>query len=236
MFEYFKGKDYPGRGIIIGLSDCGNDAVIAYFIMGRSENSRNRKFEPENENDLIIRPLDESKVSDPSLIIYRPVVDLGKTIVVTNGDQTDTIVDHLNEGGSFETALKTRGYEPDEPNFTPRISGILNMPEGKPFTYKLSILRKHSKDDDGCDRLFYEYEAKAGKAHLIHTYRGEAEGTLLSFAGEPVELNIAADNIENFASRLYEAIDGENLISLFVRYINLKTGKASTKIINKMEE
>ena len=179
MFEYFDGKDYPGRGIMIGLSDSGTHVVIAYFIMGRSENSRNRKFDLEGEKNLIIHPVNAEKVTDPSLIIYRPLVDLGNTVVVTNGDQTDTIVTCLNEGGDFETALSIREYEPDAPNFTPRISGILQIKKDAPCTYKLSILKKHSKISDECDRLFYEYEAEAGKAHFIHTYRGSEDGVLL---------------------------------------------------------
>lgn len=236
MFEYFDGKDYPGRGIMIGLSDSGTHVVIAYFIMGRSENSRNRKFDLEGEKNLIIHPVNAEKVTDPSLIIYRPLVDLGNTVVVTNGDQTDTIVTCLNEGGDFETALSIREYEPDAPNFTPRISGILQIKKDAPCTYKLSILKKNSKISDECDRLFYEYEAEAGKAHLIHTYRGSEDGVLLSFDGAPIELNIGDDNIQKFSDDLYKAIDGENLISLFVRFIDVKTSEISTKIINKMEE
>lgn len=250
MFEYFNGKDYPGRGILIGLNDSGKDAVIAYFIMGRSANSRNRRFAIENDMDLMIYPADESKVEDPSLIIYCPLRDLGDIVVVTNGDQTDTIVEHLNAGGSFETALGTRTYEPDAPNFTPRISGILNMPslssandraesenrKNNGFAYRLSILKKHSNESDDCDRFFYEYEAAPGQAHLIHTYSGVKDGVLLPFEGEPVKINIGGDSIEDFADKLYEALDGENLISLFVRYINLESGETSSEIINKTED
>lgn len=250
MFEYFDGKDYPGRGILIGLNDSGKEAVIAYFIMGRSANSRNRRFEIEDETDLMIYPADESKVEDPSLIIYCPLRDLGDVVVVTNGDQTDTIVEHLNAGGDFKTALGTRTYEPDAPNFTPRISGLLNMPslssndcraaseneKNKGFTYKLGILKKHSNDSDDCDRLFYDYKAIPGEAHLIHTYRGAADGVLLSFEGEPVKIEIGGNSIEDFTDKLYDALDGENLISLFVRYINLESGETVSEIINKTED
>ncbi len=262
MFDYLKGIEYPGRGILIGLSESGDEAVTAYFITGRSANSRNRRFEIDGESDLIIYPVDESKVEDPSLIIYSPLRDLGSVTVVTNGDQTDTIAEALARGESFEAALRARCYEPDAPNFTPRISGMLSMPaladgdgdaknnenngnnddNGKTdksdkseFSYKLSILKKESDRSEACARFFYEYEAVPGEAHLIHTYSGAEEGRLLSFKGEPVKLDIGG-TIEELTEALFDALDGENMISLFVRYIDLKSGETSSEIINKMEE
>lgn len=230
MINELYGNSYPGRGIIIGTSKSGNNAVIAYFIMGRSVNSRNRIFTVDGEG-IRTEALDPSKLSDPSLIIYSPVRVTGDYTIVTNGDQTDTVFDFIEDGKTFEEALRTREYEPDEPNFTPRISGILKRC-GESFSYKLSIL-KHK--DGNCLRNFYEYEAPvAGKGHLIHTYMTDGN-PIPSFCGEPKEVEIP-DDMALFTNELWESLDSENKVSLFVRYIDVKSGKYETKIINKGEE
>ncbi len=229
MIKELYGNSYPGRGIIIGNSESGRYAVTAYFIMGRSVNSRNRVFTVSGEG-IKTEALDPSKLSDPSLIIYSPVRVIGDSTIVTNGDQTDTVYDFLSDGKTFEEALRTREYEPDEPNFTPRISGILTT-ENKSFSYKLSIL----KNKDGiCQRNFYEYEAPvAGKGHLIHTYNGDGN-PIPSYTGEPKTVCIP-DDIESFTNELWDSLDSENKVSLFVRYIDLETGKYETRIVNKGE-
>lgn len=213
--ELLCGNSYPGRGIIIGATPAG-DPVIAYFIMGRSENSRNRVFEV-TEDGLFTKPFDESKVADPSLIIYRAVGDYENSTVVTNGDQTDTVLDALKVGGTFEGALRTREFEPDAPNFTPRISGIVTY-EGDSFTYKMSILKAADPEGKACARFFYEYPATPGVGHFIHTYVGDGN-PLPTFQGEPERVTIPED-IEGFANDLWNALDGNNKISLYVNVVH----------------
>lgn len=221
-----KGNPYPGRGIIIGTIPDGKHAVYAYFIMGRSENSRNRCFE-KTPDGIRTRAIDPSKMSDPSLIIYNPVKKAGKSVIITNGDQTDTIAEYISNGGTFEEALMTRRYEPDEPNFTPRISGILTF-EKESFSYKLSILKK---DGDNCLRCFYCYEApKKGVAHLIHTYEGDGS-PLPSFCGEPREYPVSG-GIKEFAASLWSSLDTDNRISLYVNFTDLRSGAETAEIIN----
>lgn len=225
MIKELYGNQYPGRGIIIGKTPDEKNAVIAYFIMGRSVNSRNRIFLKDGEG-IKTKAFDESKMEDPSLIIYSPVRVLGDVTVVTNGDQTDTVYDFLKEGKTFADALRTREYEPDEPNFTPRISGMVDLSDG--FSYKLSILKYNNGI---CQRNFYEYEnAIKGLGNLIHTY--ETDGNPIpTFKGEPktVELN---NDIDAFTKELWESLDNENKVSLFVRYINLEDKTTKTNIIN----
>lgn len=224
-----RGNGYPGRGILLGKSEDGNSAVIAYFIMGRSENSRNRVF-LEQEDGIRTEAFDPAKLVDPSLIIYAPVRVLGQTTVVTNGDQTDTIYDYLATGKSFEEALRTRTFEPDAPNFTPRISGVVTLENG--FAYRLSILKSAEGDENSCHRYFYEYEApRSGEGHLIHTYRCNGN-PIPSFEGEPTLVSVSG-GIDEFTSLLWDSLNEENKVSLFVRYINLETGKTETRIVNK---
>ena len=228
LTEYLQGNPYPGRGILLGRSADGKCAVIAYFIMGRSGNSRNRVFE-ETEDGIRTRAFDESKMTDPSLVIYHPVRVAGRGTVVTNGDQTDTIADALREGRTFAAALRTREYEPDGPNYTPRISGLVS-PDG---SYKLSILKSLDGDPACCCRYFYEYEApKAGMGHFIHTYEGDGD-PLPSFEGEPRRAAITASDAKTLADELWPALNEDNKVSLFVRYIDLSTGEAETVILNK---
>lgn len=218
-------NSYPGRGIIIGETADGKNAVIAYFIMGRSVNSRNRVF-IEDGQGIKTKAFDESKMSDPSLIIYSPVRILKDITVVTNGDQTDTVYDFLKEGKSFEEALRTREYEPDEPNYTPRISGIADLSDG--FSYKLSILKYNN---GSCQRNFHEYEkATAGTGHLIHTYKADGN-PIPTFEGEPKTVKISG-GIDGFAKELWESLDKDNRVSLFVRYVDLTDKSADTRIIN----
>lgn len=222
-----RGNSYPGRGILLGRS--GDNAVIAYFIMGRSENSRNRIFE-ETADGIRTRAFDESKMTDPSLIIYHPVrrMDNG-VIIVTNGDQTDTIRDNILAGHCYRHALNTRTFEPDGPNYTPRISGVVK-PNG---SYDLSILKSLDGDPACACRYFFEYEApRAGVGHFIHTY--ERDGSPLpSFEGEPRRVAITAPDAETLAGDLWLALNEDNRVSLFVRYIDLETGDDETSIINK---
>ncbi len=218
---------YPGRGIILGRSSDGNNAVIAYFIMGRSENSRNRIF-VEDENGIKTQAFDPAKLVDPSLIIYSPVRVLGKATIVTNGDQTDTIYDSMQQGKTFAAALRTRTFEPDMPNFTPRISGIVEA-NGD---YKLSILKSANGNPDSTQRFFYEYESPvSGEGHLIHTYRGDGN-PLPSFEGEPTLVAITGE-IDQFTHTVWNSLNEENKVSLFTRLINLKTGATDTRIMNK---
>lgn len=220
---------YPGRGIIMGLSPSGKKAVMAYFIMGRSENSRNRVF-TEKDGGIITEAADPAKMQDPSLIIYAPVRRLGEKTIVTNGDQTDTIYDALEKCSTFEDALRTRTFEPDAPNFTPRISGIMDIRfEGA--SYKLSILKSANGDEHSARRFFYEYsQPVAGQGHFIHTYAGDGN-PLPSFYGEPAEIAIPEDAGE-FAKTLWASLNDENKVSLFVRSIGLD-GDEETHIINK---
>ena len=229
LTEYLQSNPYPGRGILLGRSADNKHAVISYFIMGRSENSRNRVFE-ETEDGIRTKAFDESKMTDPSLIIYHPVrrLDSGVTIV-TNGDQTDTIRDHILQGHCYRHALNTRTFEPDGPNYTPRISGLVK-PDG---SYNLSILKSLDGDPSCCCRYFYEYDApRAGTGHLIHTYEGDGS-PLPSFEGEPRRAAITAPDAETLAGDLWLALNEDNRVSLFVRYIDLASGDDETSIINK---
>ncbi len=223
------GNSYPGRGIVIGQSADGKSAVIAYFIMGRSENSRNRVFVEDGEG-IRTQAFDPAKLSDPSLVIYAPVRVLGEATIVTNGDQTDTIYDFMKEGKTFEDALRTRTFEPDGPNYTPRISGIVERGEGS-FTYKLSILKSTDGDPEMAQRFFFEYEPKAGLGHFIHTYKCDGN-PIPSYEGEPTPVKLEGD-IDQFTAALWENLNGDNKVSLFVRTIDLTTGKTDTRIVNK---
>lgn len=229
IIEYLQNNPYPGRGIMLGRSADDRCAVIAYFIMGRSENSRNRIFE-ETSDGIRTKAFDESKMTDPSLIIYHPVRRMENgTTIVTNGDQTDTIRDNILQGHCYRHALNTRTFEPDGPNYTPRISGVVK-PNG---SYDLSILKSLDGDPACACRYFYEYDApKAGVGHFIHTY--EADGNPLpSFEGEPRRVSVTAPGAEALAGNLWLALNDDNKVSLFVRYIDLKTGEDETSIINK---
>lgn len=223
-------NSYPGRGIMIGKSADGRFAVTAYFIMGRSENSRNRIF-VEDGTGIRTQAFDPSKLTDPSLIIYAPVRVLEDTTIVTNGDQTDTIYDGMKKGLTFEQSLRIREFEPDEPNYTPRISGIMNVRGGN-YSYEMSILKSNNGDPASCHRYTFAYEnPKAGEGHFIHTYQCDGN-PLPSFAGEPKLVEISGD-MDSFANMLWSSLNEENKVSLFVRYINLETGIWKTKIINK---
>ena len=220
---------YPGRGIILGTNDAGK-AVAAYFIMGRSVNSRNRIFMPQGDG-LRTEAFDPAKLSDPSLVIYNAVRVLGDTTIVTNGDQTDTIYDHMVSGGSFETALGSRTFEPDAPNFTPRISGMINMANDS-FSYRLSILKSANGNPAVCQRFFFDYDRPmAGVGHFIHTYSADGN-PLPSFEGEPEPVKLNGD-IDRIASEIWENLNEENKISLFVRIIDPKVHSFTTRIINK---
>ena len=221
---------YPGRGILLGRSADGKKAVIGYFIMVRSVNSRNRIFIADGDG-LKTKAFDESKMVDPSLIIYNPVLVLGNTQIVTNGDQTDTVFDFLKEGKTFEDALRTRTFEPDSPNFTPRISGVIDSKSG---AYKLSILKSDCGDEASVQRFFYEYEQpKAGEGHFIHTYMGDGN-PLPSFEGEP-QLVAIPNDIDTFTKTVWESLNEENKVSLFTRFIDLETGEIESRICNKHE-
>ncbi len=220
---------YPGRGIIIGKSKDGKYAVTAYFIMGRSVNSRNRVFVAEGE-DVRTKAYDPSKLKDPSLIIYYPVRKHENKLIVTNGDQTDTVYESLKNGGCFTRALRTREFEPDAPNFTPRISGMLTFADGD-FSYKMSILKSADEKGSACNRYFYEYEPICGIGHFIHTYMHDGD-PIPTFEGEPERIEIDGD-INAFADMLWQNLNEDNKVSLFVRYIDLETGETQTVIENK---
>lgn len=223
------GNEYVGRGIVIGKTEDGTKAAIAYFIMGRSDNSRNRIFKEEGAN-VTIYPFDESKVEDPSLIIYSPILVSGDSTIVTNGDQTSTIYDFLQEGKSFEDALSTRCFEPDAPNLTPRISGIVNR-MGSDFKYKLSILKSGDAEGSVCNRYTFDYEPIAGMGHFIHTYVCDGN-PIPTFQGEPERVTIPND-IDEFYEDIWNNLDANNKISLYVRYIDLETGEVENRMINK---
>lgn len=227
--ELIRDNSYVGRGIVIGKSEDGKKAVFAYFIMGRSENSRNRVFREEAET-VTIYPFDESKVEDPSLIIYSPVRRVGGSVVVTNGDQTDTVCDYLQAGKSFEEALETRCFEPDAPNFTPRISGILQFAEGD-FTYKLSILKSADEKGSACNRYTFSYAPLPGVGHFIHTYNCDGN-PIPTFTGEPERVRIP-DDVDAFAKTLWGNLNENNKISLYVRYTDLASGASESVLINK---
>ncbi len=225
-----KNNAYPGRGIIIGKSEDGKSAVAAYFIMGRSANSRNRVF-VEDGDGIRTQAFDPSKLEDPHLIIYAPVRVLGNKTIVTNGDQTDTVYDLMNRQQTFEQALRTREFEDDAPNYTPRISGIIKTDDGG-FNYAMSIIKSANGDPSSCRRYLFSYNNPvAGHGHFIHTYMGDGN-PLPSFEGEPEEISIP-NSCEEFAELLWNSLNEDNKVSLFVRYINLDTNKTETKIINK---
>ncbi len=219
---------YVGRGIIAGLSEDGRSAVAAYFIMGRSANSRNRVF-AEHGGAVFTEPFDASKVEDPSLIIYAAVREIGRKLIVTNGDQTDTIVEGIRLGSNFSGALRTREFEPDAPNLTPRISAELDFSDG--FNYKMSILKSEDEKGSQCARYTFEYAPIAGLGHFIHTYVGDGN-PLPTFQGEPERVAIP-NSIEEFSRDIWESLNEDNKISLFVRYTDVRTGGVNQKIINK---
>ena len=221
---------YPGRGIIVGKTPDGTRAAIAYFIMGRSENSRNRVFVTEGEG-IRTEAFDPSKLEDPSLIIYAPVRVLGNKTIVTNGDQTDTIYELMAKQYTFEQALRTREFEPDAPNYTPRISGIMEIEDGY-YAYYMSILKSNNGNPEACNRYTYAYEnAVAGEGRFIHTYKCDGN-PLPSFEGEPKLVSIP-DDMEAFTEMLWNSLNEDNKVSLFVRYIDIATGTYETKIVNK---
>jgi hypothetical protein len=225
-----KGNAYPGRGIVIGKSADGTKAVTAYFIMGRSENSRNRVF-VEDGDGIRTQAFDPSKLTDPSLIIYAPVRVLGNKTIVTNGDQTDTIYEGMDKQLTFEQCLRTREFEPDAPNYTPRISGIMHL-EGGGYNYAMSILKSSNGNPDSCHRYTFAYEAPVnGEGHFIHTYMCDGN-PLPSFEGEPKLVEIP-DDMDAFTEMLWNSLNAENKVSLFVRYIDIATGNYETRIVNK---
>ena len=230
LAEELKNNAYPGRGIVIGKSEDGKKAVTAYFIMGRSENSRNRIF-VEDGQGIRTQAFDPSKLTDPSLIIYAPVRVLGNKIIVTNGDQTDTIYEGMDKQLTFEQSLRCREFEPDAPNYTPRISGILHMGNGG-FNYAMSILKSNNGDPDSCQRYTFAYEnPAAGEGRFIHTYMHDGN-PLPSFEGEPKLVGISG-GIDEFTDMLWENLNPENKVSLFVRLIDLEDGTSQTRIVNK---
>ena len=227
--ESVKGNSYVGRGIVIGKSADGKKACTAYFIMGRSANSRNRVF-TERDFSVFTEPFDASKVEDPSLIIYAALRKHENKLIVTNGDQTDTIYDFLKRGGNFADALNTREFEPDRPNFTPRISGMLTF-EKNDFSYQMSILKSADAEGSACSRYFFSYPALAGVGHFIHTYVCDGD-PIPTFQGEPERVALGND-IDEFTSSLWNALDEDNKISLYVRFTDLATGEDENRLINK---
>ena len=223
------GNPYVGRGIVIGKSQDGRRAVCAYFIMGRSENSRNRVF-VEREGALYTEPFDAAKVEDPSLILYAALRKCGNALVVTNGDQTDTVCAGLQSGKSFSEALRARSFEPDAPHFTPRISGILNFADGD-FSYEMSILKSEDEHGSACARYTFSYAPLPGLGHFIHTYMTNG-APLPTFTGEPERVAIP-DDIDVFANSLWNALDPDNRISLYVRYVSLANGKEENRLYNR---
>ena len=229
MGEIVKDNAYAGRGIVIGKTADGKKAAIAYFIMGRSENSRNRIFREEGQ-DVVIYPFDESKVEDPSLIIYSPIRVIDNKVIFTNGDQTDTIYDFIADGKCFAGALRTREFEPDAPNWTPRISGMLTFEEGN-FGYEMSILKSIDEAGTGCARYHWTYPSVNGLGHFIHTYEHDGN-PLPTFQGEPRRVTVP-DTAEELISDIWANLNEQNKISIYVRYIDLETGEVTNKMINK---
>ena len=229
MKERLEGNTYPGRGIVVGKSADGTKACAAYFIMGRSANSRNRVFTVKN-GEVFTEPFDASKVEDPSLIIYAAVRQYENNLIVTNGNQTDTIYEGLAAGKSFSQALTAREFEPDAPNLTPRISGMLTFDQGD-FTYEMSILKSADAEGTGCNRFTYAYVPMNGVGHFLHTYVCDGN-PIPTFQGEPERVAIPND-MESFAREIWESLDENNKISLYVRYVELATGKVEEKLINK---
>ena len=229
MHDRLEGNTYPGRGIVIGKSADGKKAVAAYFIMGRSANSRNRVF-TEKEGTVYTEPFDASKVEDPSLIIYAAIRKYENKLIVTNGDQTDTVYEGLQAGKGFDEALTVREFEPDGPNWTPRISGMLTFADHD-FTYQMSILKAGDAEGSFCNRFGYHYVPKAGLGHFIHTYVCDGS-PIPTFQGEPERVSIPSD-IDVFTEEVWNALDANNKISLYVRYIDLETGDVTNRMINK---
>ena len=227
--ELISGNPYVGRGIVVGKSEDGKNAVSAYFIMGRSANSRNRVF-TEKDGAIFTEPFDASKVEDPSLIIYAAVRELDNKLIVTNGDQTDTIYDGVKAGKSFSESLTSRCFEPDAPNLTPRISAMLTFKDGG-FSYEMSILKSIDPEGSDCARYTFSYPSKAGLGHFIHTYVTDGN-PIPTFQGEPERVQIP-DDIDEFTDKLWKALDADNKISLYVRYTNLESGTAVSRMINK---
>ena len=232
MAKLIEGNSYVGRGIVIGKTEDGTKALTAYFIMGRSNNSRNRIF-VENGDEVIIHPYDASKVEDPSLIIYSPIRKFENNLIVTNGDQTDTVYDGLKEGKSFAEALTAREFEPDAPNLTPRISGMMTFADDD-FTYQMSILKSADAEGTACNRYTFAYPALKGLGHFIHTYVCDG-APIPTFQGEPERVAIGND-IDAFTNDLWNALDEDNKISLYVRTVDLKTGEIENRMINKFEK
>ncbi|MBQ3692707.1 MAG: IMP cyclohydrolase [Clostridia bacterium] len=226
--ELINGNPYVGRGIVIGKTEDGKKAAVAYFIMGRSENSRNRIF-VENGDEVIIHPFDASKVEDPSLIIYSPIRKIGDKLIVTNGDQTDTVYGFIAAGKTFEEALETREFEPDPPNWTPRISGMLTF--GEKLTYKMSILKSADLEGSECSRYTFSYNALDGIGHFIHTYVTDGN-PIPTFMGEPERVAIP-NSIDEFEEKIWSSLNEQNKISIYVRYIDLATGEVENRMINK---
>ena len=220
---------YPGRGIIVGKSADGKCAVSAYFIMGRSENSRNRVF-TEKDGAIYTEPHDYSKVSDPSLIIYSAIRKIGNKLIVTNGDQTDTIYDFIAKGEDMRAALRTREFEPDAPNFTPRISAVMTFDKGD-FSYEMSILKSADAEGSATNRYFYEYNSIAGLGHFIHTYVCDGN-PIPTFQGEPERVSVSSD-IDEYTEKIWNSLNEANKISLYVRYVDLESGKEESRLINK---
>ncbi|MBQ6902419.1 MAG: IMP cyclohydrolase [Oscillospiraceae bacterium] len=229
IVKQVEGNSYVGRGIVIGKTADGKKACTAYFIMGRSANSRNRVFTEKN-GEIFTEPFDVSKVEDPSLIIYAAIRSFENKLIVTNGNQTDTIYDFVKEGKGFREALKTREFEPDAPNFTPRISGMITFADGD-FTYEMSILKSIDERGSACARYTYDYPAISGLGHFIHTYVCDGN-PIPTFQGEPERVAIP-DDIDAFTNALWNALDEDNKISLYVRYTDIATGKAENRMINK---
>ena len=227
LAEMLANNTYPGRGIVLGVTPDGAQAVAAYFIMGRSVNSRNRGF-VEEPDGIRTEAYDPALMKDPHLIIYHPVRQVGQGLIVTNGDQTDTIWEYLAKGESWEAALRTRQFEDDGPNWTPRISGLLSG-DG---SYKMSILKAADAEGSACARFFWEYPAIPGLGHFLHTYVCDGNPVIPTFQGEPERVSIPGD-IEVFTKELWENLNENNKISLFVRYTDLKTGATAQRIINK---
>ena len=229
LSELLAGNTYPGRGIVIGKTEDGTKAAVAYFIMGRSENSRNRVFK-EVGDSVVTEPFDFSKVEDPSLIIYSAIRKFENKLMVTNGDQTDTIYDFVSTGKCFKQSLKTREFEPDAPNFTPRISGMLTFSDND-FKYQMSILKSADEKGSACNRYFYEYAPLNGLGHFIHTYVCDGN-PIPTFQGEPERVRILND-IDEFTASIWENLNEQNKISLYVRYTDLATGNVENRMINK---
>ena len=227
--ELLKDNTYPGRGIVIGKTPDGKKAMTAYFIMGRSENSRNRIFTEKN-GEVFTEPFDESKVQDPSLIIYAALRSYENNLVVTNGNQTDTVVEGLKKGETFAKALESREFEPDRPNWTPRISGMLTFGDGC-FTYQMSILKSADAEGTACNRYTYSYAPLNSLGHFIHTYVCDGN-PIPTFQGEPERMAIC-DDIDEMTDRLWTSLNENNKISLYVRYIDLETGRTENRLVNK---